>query len=118
MTPWAVTRQAPLAVGFPRQEDRSGVPFSPPGDLPDPGIEPVSYAFAGRLFTTEPSGNPAEPSAARRSVEEGCILTSSVRILGLASHYDSTPLSSHFSGLTVAIISLSIPFMLNTCFLK
>ena len=37
-----VARQAPLSVGFPRQEDWSGLPFPPPGDLPDPGIEPAS----------------------------------------------------------------------------
>ena len=35
----------PLSVGFPRQESRNGLPFSPPGDLPDPGIEPESPVF-------------------------------------------------------------------------
>ena len=50
--------QAPLTVGFPRQEYFSGLPFPPPGDLPDPGIEPMSSALAGRVFTTEPPGNP------------------------------------------------------------
>ena len=42
---------------FTRQEYWSGLPFPTPGDLPDPGIEPVSLAFselAGRLATTEP----------------------------------------------------------------
>ena len=37
-----VARQAPLSMGFPRQEYWSGLPFPPPGGLPDPGIEPVS----------------------------------------------------------------------------
>ena len=41
-------------MGFPRQEYWSGLPFLSPGDLPDPGIEPESPAFAGRFFTTEP----------------------------------------------------------------
>ena len=36
----------------------SGLPFPSPGDLPHPGIEPVSSALAGRFFTTEPPGNP------------------------------------------------------------
>ena len=48
-------RQAPLSVGFPRQEYWSGLPFPPPGDLPDQGIEPASLtspALAGRFFTT------------------------------------------------------------------
>ena len=56
-TPWAVSCQAPLSVGFSRQEHWSGLPFPPPGDLPSPGIEPespASPALAGRLFTTEP----------------------------------------------------------------
>ena len=39
-TPWTVACQAPLSVVFSRQEYWSGLPFPPPGDLPDPGIEP------------------------------------------------------------------------------
>ena len=45
-------------MGFPRQEDWSELPFSSPGDHPDPGMEPVSPALAGRFFTTEPPGKP------------------------------------------------------------
>ena len=37
VTPWTVARQAPLSVGFPRQDHWSGLPFPSPGDLPDPG---------------------------------------------------------------------------------
>jgi len=47
-------------MGFSRQEFWSGLPFPPPGDLPDPGIKPTppaSPALADRFFTTEPSGN-------------------------------------------------------------
>ena len=44
-TPWTAVRQAPPSMGFPRQEYRSGLPFSSPGDLPDPGIEPGSPAL-------------------------------------------------------------------------
>ena len=40
--PWTVARQAPLSMGFSRQEYWSGLPFSPPGDLPDLGVEPTS----------------------------------------------------------------------------
>jgi len=39
-------------MGFPRQEYWSGLPFRPPGDLPDPGIEPVFPVLAGGFFTT------------------------------------------------------------------
>ena len=43
-TPWTVVHQAPLSLGFSGQEYWSELPFPPPGDLPDPGIEPVSSA--------------------------------------------------------------------------
>ena len=43
-------------MGFPRQEYWSGLPFLSPGDLPDPGIEPLSSALAGGFFTAEPPG--------------------------------------------------------------
>ena len=55
-TPWTVARQAPLSMGFSRQDYWSGSPFPSPGDLPDAEIEPVSPALVGRLFTTEPPG--------------------------------------------------------------
>ena len=45
VTPWAGVHQAPLFMGFPRQEYWSGLPFPPPGDLPNPGIETVSPVF-------------------------------------------------------------------------
>ena len=56
VTPWTVAHQAPLYMGFPRQEYQSGLPFPPPGDLSKPGIKPTSLrspALAGSL--------PAEP---------------------------------------------------------
>ena len=56
MTPWMVACQAPLSVGFSRQENWSELPFPPPGDLPRPGIEPSSPALAAGFFTTEPPG--------------------------------------------------------------
>ena len=58
VTPWTGARQAPLSMGLPRQEQWSGLPFPPPGDLSDPGIKPVSLispASAGRLFTASPT---------------------------------------------------------------
>ena len=50
MTPRTVIRQAPLSVGFSRQEFWSGLPFPPPGDLPDPGIELTSPALQADSF--------------------------------------------------------------------
>ena len=57
-TPWTVAHEAPLSMGFPRQEYWDGLPFPSPGDLPNPGTEFASLAssaLAGRFFTTEPS---------------------------------------------------------------
>ena len=51
MTPRTVAHQAPLSMGFSRQEYWSGLPCPPPGDLPDPGIKPESPALAGKFFT-------------------------------------------------------------------
>ena len=53
-----VAFQASPSMVFSRQECWSGLPFPYPGDLPDPGIEPVSPALAGGFFTTEPPGKP------------------------------------------------------------
>ena len=58
-TPWTVACQAPLSLGFSRQEYWSGLPFPSSGHLPDPGIKPTSPALAGGFFTTEPPGKSA-----------------------------------------------------------
>ena len=59
MTPWTVACQAPLSMGFPRQEYCSDeLPFPSPGDLPHPGIEPMSPSFQGYSLPSEPSGKP------------------------------------------------------------
>ena len=63
VTQWTVVCQAPMSMGFSRQEYWSELPCHPPGDLPDPGIEPaspVSLALAGEFFTTVPPGKRTE----------------------------------------------------------
>ena len=57
-TPWTIAHQAPLSMGFSRQEYWSGLSFPPPGDLPLSGIEFTSSALAGGFFITEAPGNP------------------------------------------------------------
>ena len=57
-TPWTVAHQAPMSMGFSRQEYWSGLPFPPPGDLPDPGIKPRSPALQADALTSEPPGKP------------------------------------------------------------
>ena len=49
---WTVAHQAPLSMGFSREEYQSGLSCPPPVDLPDPGIEPASPALAGGFFST------------------------------------------------------------------
>ena len=61
VTPGTIAPQAPLSVGFSRQEHWSGVPFPSPGDLPNPGIKPVSPALQADSLPSEPPGKPRFP---------------------------------------------------------
>ena len=59
-TPWTVAYQAPLSMGFSRQEYWSGLPFPSPGDLPNPGIKLESPTLQADALTSEPPGKPKE----------------------------------------------------------
>ena len=77
VTPWTAALQAPLSMGFSRQEYQSALPCPPPGDLPDPGVEPtslVSPALTGSFFPT------SAPWEAALSVH-ACIWQSSALVL-------------------------------------
>ena len=67
---------------FSRLEYWCGLPFPPPGELPNPGIEPESPPLAGRFFTTEPSGKPRLPTSTNNT---GCLLCAK-HIITLSSH--------------------------------
>ena len=58
--PWTVAPQAPLSMGFYRQEYWNGLSSPPPGNLPDPGIKPPSPTLANGFFTTEAVGKPQD----------------------------------------------------------
>ena len=58
LTSWTVRYQAPLSMGFSRQEYWSGLPFASPGDLPDPGIEPCYPILQADSLPSEPPGMP------------------------------------------------------------
>ena len=58
VTPWTVAHQAPLSMGFSRQEYWSGLPFPSPGDLPNPGIKPGSPALQADSLPSEPPWKP------------------------------------------------------------
>ena len=57
-TLWTIVHQAPLSMGFSRQEYWSGLPFPSPGGLPDPGIEPRSSALQADALPSELPGKP------------------------------------------------------------
>ena len=58
VTPWTVACQAPLSIRFPRQEYWSGLPCPPPGNLPNPGMEPRSLALQVDSLPSELPGKP------------------------------------------------------------
>ena len=64
VTPRTVALQAPLSMGFPRQEYWSVLPFPSPGDLPNPGIDPMYPALAGRLPVSQ-QGSPSSACAVK-----------------------------------------------------
>ena len=70
-TRWTVACQAPLYLGFSKPEFWSGLPYSPPGYIPNPGIEPASPVLASGFFTTESSGKP--PKTVKRNANQGLV---------------------------------------------
>ena len=60
-TPWTVACQAPLSMGFPKQEYWSGLPFPAPGDLPNPGIELTSLVSPALAVDSLPLASPGKP---------------------------------------------------------
>ena len=75
-TPRTVAYQASPFMGLPRQKCWSGLLFSPPGDLPDPRIKPVSPALVGELFTTESPGGSSEVPYCYCLVAKWCLTRS------------------------------------------
>ena len=71
MTAWTPARQAPLSVGFPRQDYWSGLPFPSLGDLPDPGIKPTSPVLLADALPSELSGKQCVDSKSSAAVR-GC----------------------------------------------
>ena len=69
-SPWIVARQAPLSTEISRQEYWNGLPFPPPGDIPDSGIKPMSLespAMADGFFTWEPKIKGLTPETSGKS---------------------------------------------------
>ena len=68
-TPWTIAYQAPLSMGFSRQEYWSGLPFPSPRDLPNPGIKPGSPALQTDALPSEPPGSPIYLSLKKKQKE-------------------------------------------------
>ena len=71
VTPWTVACQAPLSMAFSRQEYWSGLPFPPPGNLPNPGIEPMSLALQADSLPSEPPGKPPGKAVSNPTLKLG-----------------------------------------------
>ena len=75
-SPMTVAHQAPLSMGFSRQEHWNELPRPSPGDPPDPGIKPVSLCgscIAGEFFTAEPPGSRGGMKSLGREIEKGAV---------------------------------------------
>ena len=74
VTSWTVAHQVP-PQGFSRQEYRSGLPCPPPGDLPNPGIEPRSPTLQADSLPSEPPGKPKDTGVGSLSLLQVIFLT-------------------------------------------
>ena len=121
-TPWTTVHQVSKSMGFSRQECCSGLPFPTPGDLPNPGIEPMSLAclgLAGRFFTTVPSGKPEYINSVQfsHSVVSDLLWPHGLQDTRLQIHHQLPDLAQtyvHRVGDTSNHLSSVIPF--SSCF--
>ena len=81
-TPWTAAHQAPLSMGFSRQQYWNGWPCPPPGDLPDPGIEPTSPTFGQIFYHLSHQGNPTT-----KEVQEIYLSSNNPKVLSLPLPY-------------------------------
>ena len=77
MTSWSAARQAPLSMGFSRQEYWSGLPCPPPGDLPNAGIEPTSPASPALQADSFPLNPPGKPDKMQLKKKTSYVIPSS-----------------------------------------
>ena len=97
-TSWTVAHQAPLPMGFSRQEYWSGLPCPPPGDLPNPGMEPNSPSLQVDSLPSEPPGKPKNTGVGSLFLLQGIIPTQFVFLIpDYPSHYGRWELSYFFA---------------------
>ena len=118
-TPWTIAHQAPLSMGFPRQEFWGGLPFPSAGDLPGPGIKPPSPELAGAFFATEPHGTPICSFILSTTIYWGPLLPVLLGICGIKQKQWQTTLSSWRSHSVINFVPLrtqsSVPIFTWEC---
>ena len=110
-TLWTVAHQAPLSVGFSRQEYWSGLPFPPPVDLPDPGIETASPCLcsAGGFFTAKsPGKHPQAMRCGHKKERETSCLDLYVQSLDFQRRANIKQISKHFKNTVCRKASMSL----------
>ena len=70
-TPWTIANQVPLSMGFLREEYWSGLPFPPPGNLPNSGMEPMFPALQADSLPSEPPGKPPGKAVSSQTLKLG-----------------------------------------------
>ena len=98
-SPWTVAHQAPLSMGFSRQEYWSGLPFPSPGDLLDPGIQPGSPALQADSLLHELQGSPMMMEGANKPRNSGNFCAQSFSCVWLCDPMDCSPPGSSVRGI-------------------
>ena len=80
VTPWIVARQAPVSIGFSRQEYWSGLPFTYPEDLPNPSIKPRSPELQADSLPAETQGKPKSTGVSSISLLQGIFPTQGLNL--------------------------------------
>ena len=108
VTPWTIACQAPLSMGFSKQEYQSGLPCPPPGDLPNLGMEPTSPALQADSFLLSYQGSPKIDisSVQLSSVTQSCLILSTPRT---AAHQASLSITNSRSLLKLMSTEPVIP---------
>ena len=96
-TPWTVAYQAPLSMGFSRQEYWSGLPCPLPGDLPNPGIKPRSPTLLADSLPSEPPGKPKNSGVGSLSLLQGSFLTQESNCIAVWSNLHCRRILNHLS---------------------
>ena len=106
VTLWTVGHQAPLSMGFSRQECWSGLPLPSPGDLPDPGIEAGSPALQAEPLPAEPPGKPKREGRRgqrNRGVRGVTGAAEGLWVFGQTQHFDVPNKGNHWPKSTYGI---------------